>query len=851
MTAALFARAEPIVAEAMTRSGEARTAWLDHACVGDRALRREVESLLAFEHAAARFLERPALEDAARQMGDDLDPAALVGQRIGDYRVDALVGVGGMADVYRARNLPLARDEALKVLVPSPLVREADRARVEAEARAASRLNHPNIVTIFAVGEAEGRHFIAMELVEGETLRQRLASGPLPVPVVADLAVQLSAALAAAHAAGIVHRDFKPENIKIAADGRAKVLDFGIAGRTCADTEAGHVVAGTAGYMAPEQAEGQPAQSASDQFSFGVMLYEMLTGQLPFPAASRADMLAAVRSAQPRPATGLDPHAASIVARCLARAPEERFASSADLATACREWQARLERRGVTRRRVLQAAGVSLAVVSAGVGAWFLGPWSVRPRRLAVLPFRNRSADRESDYLVAGLTATLIERLGVMPTLTVLPRSLVANFTGSDEEPRNLGRRLAADVVLSGDITRAAERLHVTAQLLDTASGRTLWSASYEQPANALLFVEEQIAQAIVNDGVRLRLNAEQRRRLVRLDTDDPLVFDAYLRAVHLCEQETEDAYLEARAVLGPALERDPHFAPGHVQMAATYAVMAVDGLQRPTDAWPQSSRHVRLALEATPDAADAHASAASYEFFFNWNWDAAEAEWRQALRFGGADLHPDLHASRALQRAAVGRLDEALELARRARVLDPVTSMFAVREADFLLLAGDAPRAADIYEGVVGEAPGDVRALFGLSDACRALGRLDDAVAHRRRAHLVLGEHDVLGDERLDDDADELRRLDRASALAQLAALDARAAAGRYASPLDVARQLARLGDRDAAVARFDEAIADRAPGLAMLDVDRAWDSMRDDPRFTVLRLRVGLPPAPFGASR
>ena len=850
MTSALFARAEPIVAEALALTAGARTAWLDQACAGDAALRREVESLLAFEHAAAAFLERPALEDAARQMGDELDPGVLVGQHVGDYRVDALVGVGGMADVYRVRNLPLARDEALKVLVPSPLVRDDDRARVEAEARTASRLNHPNIVTIFAVGEAEGLHFIAMELVEGETLRQRLAEGPIPMPVVADLAVQLSAALAAAHAAGIVHRDLKPENIKITADGRAKVLDFGIAGRVHADT-AGHAVAGTAGYMAPEQAAGQPALPASDQFSFGVILYEMLTGRPPFAKANRAAMLEAVRESEPQPIPGLDPVVAGMLRRCLAKTPDQRFASSADLAAVCRQWQRRIDERGVTRRRVLQAAGVALTVATTGAGAWILGPWSAQPRRLAVLPFRNRSTDAESEYLSAGLSATLIERLGVMPTLTVLPRSLVANVTGSQMTPQDAGRRLTADVVLDGEITRAGNRLLVAAQLLDVASGRTLWSARYEQPANGLLFVEEQIAQAIVDEGVRLRLNANQRRRLVRHETTDPVAFDLYLQAVYLCEQETEAGYLEARRILTEALERDPRFSPGHVQMAATYAVMAVDGLQRPTEAWPQSSRHVRLALEATPDAADAHASAASHEFFFNWNWDAAEAEWREALRFGGADLHPDLYASRALQRAAVGRLDEALELARRARSLDPLSPMLAVREADFLLLTGEAQRAADVYEGVVGEAPGDVRALFGLADACRALGRLDDAVASRRRAHLVLGEHDVLDGERLAEDADELRRLDRASALAQLAAFDERAAAGSYVSPLDVARQFARLGNLESAAARFDAAMADRAPGLTMLDVDRAWDPMRADPRFLALRLRVGLPRAPSGATR
>jgi len=847
MRSALFSRAEPILAEALSLEGDARTARLDHACGRDPALRREVESLLAFEHAAAAFLERPALEDVARDMARELDPAGLVGRQLGDYRVDGVLGVGGMADVYRVRNLPLARDEALKVLASSPLVPDADRARVESEARAASRLNHPNIVTIFAVGEADGLHFIAMELVEGDTLRQRLAAGPLPTPVVADFAVQLSEALAAAHTAGIVHRDLKPENIKITPGGRLKVLDFGIAGWTHADTADG-AVAGTAGYMAPEQAEGQPARPASDQFSFGVILYEMLSGRPPFAAADRAGMLAAARSADPRAIAGLDAAVTALLGRCLAKAPAQRFESSDALAEACRQWRARVRRRGVTRRRVLKTVGAAAAVAATGGATWFFEPWSVPARRLAVLPFRNLSGDAESDYLAAGLTATLIARLGVMPSLTVLPRSLVANFAGSSDAPSDIGRQVTADVVLSGEVTRSTNRLVVAAQLLDVGSRQTLWSARYEQPPDGLLLVEEQIAQAIVDEGVRLRLNAEERRRLVRRDTADPEVFDLYLRAVYLCEQQTEAAYLEAREILTRALERDRDFGPAHVQMAATYAMMAVDGLERPTDAWPQSSRHVRLALQATPDAADAHASAASHEFFFNWNWEAAEAEWRQAMRFGGADLHPDLYASRALQRAALGRLDEALALARRARALDPVSPMFAVREADFLTLTGDASRATAIYEAVLADAPGDVRALFGLSDALRALGRLDEAVAHRRRAHLVLGEHDVMADERLTDDAAELRRLDVASARAQLAALADRAAAGGYVSPIDVARQHARLGEADKAVALFDAAIADRAPGLVMLDVDRAWDTMRGDPRFKALSSRVGLLHPPSG---
>ena len=842
MTPALSPQAEAILDEALRLEGDARTAWVSSRCSPDMALRREVESLLAFEDDATAFLERPALEDVARDMADELDPARLVSRQLGDYRIDAVIGVGGMADVYRVRNLPLARDEALKVLVSSPLVTEADRARVVAEARAASRLNHPSIVTIFAVGETAGLHYIAMELVAGHTLRERLDAGPLPVRTAVDLSVQLSEALSAAHDAGIVHRDLKPENLIISPDGRLKVLDFGIAGWTHAEITGGPV-AGTAGYMAPEQADGLPARPVSDQFSFGAILYEMLAGRAPFAAADRTSLLAVARTAIPAPIPGLDAFGDALMRRCLAKAPEDRFASTDELARACREWRTRVLSEGTTRRRLLQAAALAVTAVATGAATWSLGPWSAPPRRLAVLPFRNVSGDADGDYLAAGLMATLIERLGVMPSLAVLPRSLVANFVGSSDSPAAIGRRLTADVVLSGEISRSQTRLSVGAQLLEVGSGRLLWSGRYEQPPQGLLLVEEQLAQAIVDEGVRVRLSADQRQRLVRRDTADPQVFDMYLRAVHLCGQESEAGYLEARSILAEALDRDGHFGPAHVQMAATYAMMAVDGLERPTDAWPQSSRHVRLAIQAMPDAADPRASAASQEFFFNWNWDAAEAEWRAAMRFGGADLHPDLYASRALQRAAIGRLDEALGLARRARTLDPISPMFALREADFLALSGEASSAIAIYEGVIATTPGDVRALFGLSDALRTAGRLEEAVAFRRQAYLVLGEDEILADHRGGDHKAELARLDEAAARFELAALADRAAAGAYVSPADVARQHARLGAHDEAAALFVQAVADRAPGLVMLDVDRAWDTMRNDPRFTALRSRVGLP--------
>lgn len=829
MSEPALARVEPILLEALQLDPAARPAFLARRCGDDEALRREAESLLALDPAATAFLERPELDAAARALHGEAAAASLIGRQLGHYRLDAVLGIGGMGEVYRAFDGALKREVAVKVLA-APLAGHPDRPSALAEAQASSRLTHPNIVAIHGVGEVDGVAFIAMELVRGRTLRDRLTDGPLPAAEVLAIATQLGDALAAAHADGVVHRDLKPENVMLTKSGAVKVLDFGIARR--ADSAAEALAGGTAGYMAPEQAHGEPARPASDQYSFGVILHEMLTGQRPGAAAEWPGV------------ETMAPALGDVVRRCLAAAPADRYATTADLVAALRGVPRPDAAPVLSRRRVLQAGFAAAAVAVTGAAVWSVGPWAGRRRVVAVLPFANLSGDGDADHLADGLTATLIERLAVMPALAVLPRTLVFNFRGDgrDDGTAALGRELGADVVLDGTVVRRGAAIGVAARLDDVASGRTLWAATFERPASELLVVEEEIAQAIVDQGVRVRLSAEQRRRLTRRTTTDPVAYEHYLRAVHLCQQETEAAYLEARDLLADALTRDPRFGAGHVQMATTYAVMAVDGLERPTEAWPESSRHVRLALASDPDLADAHACTASQEFFFNWNWEAAEDAWRLAMRFGGAEVHPDLYTARALQRAAVGRLDEALAFVREARHLDPVTPAFAVREADLRLLAGDAATAAEVYRRVLAGQPEDSRALAGLSAACARLGLVAEAVTHRRHLHQVVGDDVALVGPTGASDADELRRLDRAGAEAELRLLDTRARSGGYVSPLDVARQQARLGDHAAAARLLDAALADRAPGLALLDVDPAWAGMRVEASFQAIRARVGL---------
>ena len=341
---------EQLYNDALQREEHEREAFLAHACGGDDDLLADVRSLLRYEREAGGFLERPALSEAARTLAREARPA-LTGQRIAGYEVISLIGSGGMGDVYRARDRRLGRDVALKVLEPALSADPEYRSRFEHEAQLASARNHPNIVTIYSVGEEEDVRFIAMELVQGHTLRESLTA-PMPVSTVLDITVQLASALSAAHAAGIVHRDLKPDNLMVTPDGLLKVLDFGIARRAGAEANAGAAI-GTVGYMSPEQALGQPAGPASDQFAVGAILYEMLTGRHAFRRESRVETLEAIIHAEPRPIHALNPRVPAsirqIVARCLSKDPAARYPNARDLEIAIRRVRDELSRRPTRR----------------------------------------------------------------------------------------------------------------------------------------------------------------------------------------------------------------------------------------------------------------------------------------------------------------------------------------------------------------------------------------------------------------------------------------------------------------------------------------------------------------------
>ena len=831
---------ERLYNEALEIDAAERDAFLTHACGDDDRLLQEVRSLLGYERAADGFLERSALAEAARSLACDVRPA-LTGRRISGYDIEVLVGAGGMGEVYRARDRRLGREVAFKVLEPTIAADPEYRQRFEHEAQAASALSHPNIVTIYSVAEEGDVTFITMELVQGQTLRQLLAA-PMPLGLVLDVSVQLSSALAAAHAAGIVHRDLKPENIMMTSDGLVKVLDFGIAKREGVSVDAGTTI-GTLGYMSPEQALGEPAGPASDQFSFGAILYEMLTGRHAFQCESRTQTLHAIVFAEPPQVQILSPHAPvslrQIVARCLSKQRDARYASTRDLELALRKVRDEVSR-WPTRRQVLWIGAGTAAATIAGSATWMFWP----PHTLAVLPFANTAHNEAVEYLCLGLTRSIIGRMNHLP-LAVKSFSLVSNFANSPSDARTIGRQLGVENVVAGSVIANGGHLLVTAELIDVATGASLWTKRYDHLTVGFFKLWDELATAIVDDGLHLRLTRDERRELLSRPTDSVEAFDLFLQARRFQFGITEDDYIAARPLLEAAVEKDARFAEAWVTLAGNYWNSVLENYMPPRDAWPQVDRCLERVTALNARLPDLSFGRATKIFFSDWNWAGADRAWRIAESAPDREVQPEMLLTEALASWALGDVRRALRLVRRARLIDPLSPMFVLHEASYLLYAGQSGEAAERCLSVISTHPDLSTAYFSLAEVRRAQGRFDEAIAARRRAHSLRDDSDDELNTALSEAAGQegyVRIESTAVRRLELRTLTRRARQ-TWASPLDFARAYAQLDERDRAFEYLHQALAERSPGLVFLNVDRAWDSIRGDRRFAAAVRQVGLP--------
>jgi TolB-like protein/tRNA A-37 threonylcarbamoyl transferase component Bud32 len=735
-------------------------------------------------------------------------PSSPVEGRLARYRILGKLGAGGMGEVYRARDEQLDRDVAVRVLPASTLDDPTERARLVREAKAAAALNHPNICTVYEVGEADDRVYLAMELVEGRTLRETLTDTALAPDLLVHYARQLAEALAHAHDRGVAHHDLKSGNVIVTADRRIKVLDFGLAKR------------------APGQPDDQTVEMPGDVQALGAVLHEMAAGlgsQVP-------------------------PAIRTVIERCLEKDPTRRFRSAGDVRTALEGVQKpaaatplRVVAASLTRRRALWLAA-AVAVIASGLTTWWLWPAGVAERSLAVLPFENRLEDEDVEHLCEGVAESLIRQMSVLRSLKVINFGTVLNFKGQPVDPRAAGKQLRAEAVLSGSIERQGNRLAISARLTDVATGRELWTNSFNRVEADLLDVQDEIASAIMNEGLRVRLTNDQQRRLARRPTVDGEAYDLYLQSAYLQRRATEEDYLYSRELLQRAVARDPQYARAWAALSGNYGMMATDGFERPTDAWPQVSRYIRQALEIDPDLIERHAIAHGLSWLFDWDWAGAERARQLLLQLPSGDLDPHWLRPLAGELFALGRFDEAIQIARRTRELDPLSPYLAILEADYLLRAGRFDAAVALYERSIRVDPDNSNAHFGLAEARYRQGRFDEAIDARRKAHAVAGDDALNGVLSTARGEQGYREIEHAWVRLQLDELKKRQATS-YVSPLDLARAYAQLGEKDLTFKYLDASFVDRSPGLVFLKVDRAWDTVRADPRFAEAVRRVGLP--------
>ena len=825
-----------LFAAALERPAAERSPFLAGACGEDLGLRGEVESLLAAHEEAGDFIETPALQGLAGLEASEPADDLAAGSRLGPYEVVALLGAGGMGRVYRARDPRLGREVAIKVLPHRALGDRTQLARFTREARAAGSLNHPNLLAVYDVGTETASPYVVTELLEGETLLERLRLGPLPVERAVDFGRQIAAGLAAAHAKGVVHRDLKPANLFVTLDGRLKILDFGLAKQTGAEggapasgaTRPGMVL-GTVGYMSPEQVRGHPVDLRSDIFSFGAVLYEMLSGRRAFSGDSAVETMNAILSHEPpglaAAGCAVPPAVERLVWSCLRKTPEERFPSARELTAA------------------LEA---SSSAPSPAEPSTLIAPAraAIREGRLpmiAVLPFVNLSAEPDQDYFCEGMADELIRALGQLHGLRILARMSAAQLRARGEELRRIGERLGVEKVIEGSVRKSGGLLRISVQLVNLADGAHLWSGKYDREPRDVFALQDEIADRVV-EALRGRLvvSAPPGGPRVRRYTADLEAYHLYLRGRYHWNKRHEGGLLEAVRCFEQAIERDPAYAPAYAGLADTYALMgqSIYDLLPPREALPRARAAALKALEIDEGLAEPHACLGWIKLHYDWDWNGARESFERSLA-----LDPDRATTRhwySFLLSAQGEREAAQREAERAWELDPLSLIVNANliQPDYYSHRFD--RAIVEGEKLVRMEPGFAISHYWLGVAYIAAGRYREAVPELR-AFSASGGGETRGPALV---GYALGRAGDRSAALELRDQLLAAAGRRYVPAFHLALVHIGLGDLDAACADLERAYAERSDQLAYLKVEPLFDPLRSDPRFEALLHRLW-PPA------
>jgi serine/threonine-protein kinase len=785
----------------------------------------------------------------------------MIGQTISHYRILEQIGAGGMGVVYKAQDTRLDRVLALKFL-PEKMAQDPQALeRFRREARAASALNHPGICTIYDIGEQDGHAFIAMEFIDGQTLRSHIGGKPLPLDEILNLGMQIADALDAAHAAGIIHRDIKPANIFITKRGQAKVLDFGLAkliskgvagsesdssSGSSASTSIVGMISGTPSYMSPEQIRGDDLDPRTDIFSLGLVLYEMATGRQAFGGGTGGAVIEAVLTRPPSPIRSINadipPRLEDIINEALRKNRDERYQSAAEI-------RADLERirRDADSGRFpvavaddpnLSSTGKRRSRASSATQTGIARPERVSKviTSLAVLPFENTSRDPEYEYLSDGIAGSLINSLATVPKLRVMAQSTVFRYKGREIDPLAVGRDLNVRAVLTGRMMQSGGSLRIGAELVDVATGSQLWGAQYDRKPGDIFVIQDEISNEI-SGKLRLQLTRAEKKKLNRRHTEDPEAYRIYLQGRHHWNRWTEDGFYKAIEYFQQAVEKDPRYALAYTGVAESYVLLGWNSYLPPKDAFPKAKVAALTALEFDPELGEAHSPLAAMLWLFEWNWQEANKRFKRSLELN--PTYPTGNHWHAEYVMTMGRQIEAIARMKESRELDPLSLIInvAIGWANYM-----ARRYDDAIEQLLRTVELDPNypvTYWILGLVHRKAGRYELAIAQGERGVTLSGGSPLLRAALAHTYAEAGRTDDARQVLDELTAL----AKQKYVAPHFFAGIHIALGENDKAIEYLEKSFEEHCHWLIYLHLDPSMDGLRDDARFQDLLRRVGLP--------
>jgi serine/threonine-protein kinase len=779
----------------------------------------------------------------------------MIGKVVSHYKILEKIGQGGMGVIYKAEDIRLQRTVALKFLPPQLLGSDTERARFIHEARAAAALDHPNICTVHEIDETDGQTFIAMAFVDGISLKKKIESRPLALTDAVRYALQIGRGLQEAHANDVVHRDVKSANVVISSKDHAVVMDFGLAklkGQTRVTREG--TTLGTVAYMSPEQTRGEEVDRRTDVWSLGVVLYEMITGQLPFKGEHESAVVYAILNEACEPVTalrsGVPMELERIVAKAMSKNPGERYQSVDEMLVDLRS--AREGLRDIPRQRPRKRftpAGifgyVASAIAVAGI-AFALYSWIASRGRdstpagfpdrtaVAVLPLDNLSNDPDQEFFADGMTEALITQLAQIGALKVISRTSVMQYKDTTRPLKEIARDLNVGSIVEGSVLLAGDRVRITTQLIDASTDEHLWAASFDRDLSDVLAIHSDVARAVA-DKVQAQLTSQDVSRLERTRTVDPAAYEAYLKGRYHWSQRTETGIEKSLEYFKRATEIDPDYAEAYAGVALAYLVMPAYDMAPPKEPFQRAKYYAAKAFEIDPNLAEVHTVLGVTAADFDWDWEEGERQLRTALELNPNDVTSRQWYAEFL--LTIGKPDEAKRQIEIARRLDPLSLIVGTVNAMIVYFTDGFEASASAFEDVLAQDPSFPVAWQLYSIGFAAEGKYDEAV------DTYLKYLQLTGVRR--EDIDSLRvsyerggfesfcrsRINRLQHQAETT----------YVNPNLIAGNFAYLNEADSAFFYIEMAYRERY--LSFINIWLPYNNLHSDPRFADLLRRMNLP--------